>query len=430
MGVRKYSCLLFQLGVGVYLLGALLFFVGRQTNLALPSSSSDLWETLNSYNIRLQKDIHQYNAQFNAQPDSYIIDPPNLPYTQQVSLPPASNTTERQAAAFIVLVRNSELPGMLQSMHDVEGRFNKKFNYPWVFLNEEPFTDEFKRLTTLAAAPSKTHYGLVNESMWGYPSWISQSKAAKMREIMKDLPYGNSESYRHMCRFQSGFFWRHPLVLSLNLEYYWRVEPDVRYFCELDYDPFLYMKQNKKKYAFNISFKEHSGTIITLWDTVKKFAQESTKKGKNYFPHKVTDTIFKFLTPDDGGTYNGCHFWTNFEIARLDLWHTEAYQEFFEYLDHNGGFFYERWGDAPVHSIFAALYLHQDEVHFFNDIGYKHSIYQHCPAEDRLIRRCTCNPSDSLDFTDHMSCLTEYMEARHYNDPNDKRTVNDMLLKK
>lgn len=202
MGVRKYSCLLFQLGVGVYLLGALLFFVGRQTNLALPSSSSDLWETLNSYNIRLQKDVHQYNAQFNAQPDSYIIDPPNLPYTQQVSLPPASNTTERQAAAFIVLVRNSELPGMLQSMHDVEGRFNKKFNYPWVFLNEEPFTEEFKRLTTLAAAPSKTHYGLVNESMWGYPSWISQSKAAKMREIMKDLPYGNSESYRHMCRFQ------------------------------------------------------------------------------------------------------------------------------------------------------------------------------------------------------------------------------------
>lgn len=47
----------------------------------------------------------------------------------------------------------------------------------------------------------------------------------------------------------SGFFWRHPLVLSLNLEYYWRVEPDVRYFCELDYDPFLYMKQNKKKYG-------------------------------------------------------------------------------------------------------------------------------------------------------------------------------------
>lgn len=38
-------------------------------------------------------------------------------------------------------------------------------------------------------------------------------------------------------------------MLSLNLEYYWRVEPDVRYFCDLDYDPFLYMKQNNKKYG-------------------------------------------------------------------------------------------------------------------------------------------------------------------------------------
>lgn len=33
-----------------------------------------------------------------------------------------------------------------------------------------------------------------------------------------------------------------------------------------------------------------------------------------------------------------------------------------------------------------------------------------------------------IDFTDHMSCLTEYMEARHYDLSSDKRTVNDMLL--
>jgi alpha 1,2-mannosyltransferase len=201
MSVRKYSCLLFQLSVGIYLLGAL-FFIGRKTNLESSTSSSNLWETLSAYNTHLQKDVPQYDAKFDAQPDSYIIDPPNLPYTQQVSLPPATNKTERQAAAFIVLVRNSELQGMLQSMHDVEGRFNQKFNYPWVFLNEEPFTEEFEKLTTMAAAPSKTYYGLVNESMWGYPSWIDQTKAAKMREIMKNLPYGKSESYRHMCRFQ------------------------------------------------------------------------------------------------------------------------------------------------------------------------------------------------------------------------------------
>ena len=31
----------------------------------------------------------------------------------------------------------------------------------------------------------------------------------------------------------------------------------------------------------------------------------------------------------------------NFEIADMDLWRGEAYTAFFDYLDHNGGFYYE-----------------------------------------------------------------------------------------
>lgn len=30
-------------------------------------------------------------------------------------------------------------------MHAVEDRFNKEYKYPYVFLNEEPFSDEFKK---------------------------------------------------------------------------------------------------------------------------------------------------------------------------------------------------------------------------------------------------------------------------------------------
>jgi alpha 1,2-mannosyltransferase len=193
------------------------------------------------------------------------------------------------------------------------------------------------------------------------------------------------------------------------------VEPDVRYFCELDYDPFLYMKKNNKKYGnvityiretrtkytrhhkgFNIAFREHSGTIPTLWKTVKDFAVSATRKGKNYFPHPAEDSLYRFVTDETGERYNSCHFWTNFEIARLDLWQSETYRNFFDYLDRSGGFFYERWGDAPVHSIFASLYLKKDEMHFFNDIGYAHSIYQHCPEQENLVTRCSCNPGKTL----------------------------------
>ena len=69
------------------------------------------------------------------------------------------------------------------------------------------------------------------------------------------------------------------------------------------------------------------------------------------------DNAMAFLSEDGGETYNRCHFWSNFEIGSLALWRSEAYLAYFEYLDKAGGFFYERWGDAPVHSIAAALFL-------------------------------------------------------------------------
>jgi alpha 1,2-mannosyltransferase len=41
-------------------------------------------------------------------------------------------------------------------------------------------------------------------------------------------------------RYYSGFFQLHPILK--DFDYYWRMEPDVHYYCDLDYDPFLYMK--------------------------------------------------------------------------------------------------------------------------------------------------------------------------------------------
>jgi len=37
---------------------------------------------------------------------------------------------------------------------------------------------------------------------------------------------------------------------------------------------------------------------------------------------------------------------SNFEIARLDFWQSDAYMAYFDHLDKSGGFFYERWGDG------------------------------------------------------------------------------------
>jgi hypothetical protein len=40
--------------------------------------------------------------------------------------------------------RNIDLQGAINSMGRLEDRFNKKFGYPYVFLNDEPFNEEFR----------------------------------------------------------------------------------------------------------------------------------------------------------------------------------------------------------------------------------------------------------------------------------------------
>lgn len=100
----------------------------------------------------------------------------------------------------------------------------------------------------------------------------------------------------------------------------------------------------------------------------------------------------------------------------MDFWRGEAYQKFFDYLESKGGFYYEvrysselcslfplifcvkqRWGDAPVHSIAAALFARKDQIHFFRDIGYRHDYFQHCPSGDDWVKgRCSCDPNDSF----------------------------------
>lgn len=42
----------------------------------------------------------------------------------------------------------------------VEDRFNKKYQYPYVFLNEDDFTEDFKKSVWYIAYPESTTYTL------------------------------------------------------------------------------------------------------------------------------------------------------------------------------------------------------------------------------------------------------------------------------
>jgi mannosyltransferase len=347
----------------------------------------------------------------------------------------------RANAAFVVLARNSEIDGVILSMRSLERRFNQWFNYPWIFINDEPFTEEFEtRVYEVASGDVK--FGVIPQNKWKFDQQQSQSPSDQLyfNEAVESqgdrgIMYGNMPSYHNMCRFYSGYFFEHPLVVELD--WYWRVEPEVDFYCDLTYDPFIEMEKRGKKYGYTIAIKELVDTVPNLFRYTEKFIKEQnielpdtwkfftnnfkfyTGTNENlYFDVKNVNDLWNKLhkntlyyyaklnapTTNDpkilkllvkhskmqglnspvqekynNRNYNMCHFWSNFEIASNKLFTSPQYKAYYEFLEESNGFFTERWGDAPVHSLAAGMFLSLDEIHYFRDIGYKHSTIGHCP---------------------------------------------------
>jgi alpha 1,2-mannosyltransferase len=364
--------------------------------------------------------------------------PDNLPWAQYEIERIIPNTNinnneriNRENATLFTLCRNSEIYEILDSIQQLENRFNNKFHYDWVFLNEEPFSAEFIKLTSNMVS-GRSRYGLIPKKHWSYPSYIDQDKAREIRESRKwsMITYGSSESYRHMCRFNSLFFYKHPIMEEY--QYYWRVEPHVKYACDIIEDPFKFLRINNKKYGFTISMRELPNTIETLWQTTKLYFKNLDK---NYFNsnsdlnnNNDNNNLLKFISDDNGESYNLCHYWTNFEIANLEIFRNEIYEGYVEHLDHAGGFFYERWGDAPIHSIIFSLILKKEEIYMFQEISYEHTVAKTCPLnfEFRKKARCICDPNDNWVLRSDSSCNLKFLEFGTVEKP---KELEDVLKK-
>lgn len=302
----------------------------------------------------------------------------------------------QENATLVMLVRNIELEGALESMRSLEDRFNNQYRYPWVFLNEVPFDDEFIEQTTLMAS-GQTFYELIPMEDWEPPEFINEIKLQQslLKADKEQVIYGGMRSYRNMCHFNSGFFFKQKKLLEYD--WYFRVEPNVQYLCDFQYDPFKLLRTNNKQYGFVTAIHEYENTIPGLWDTVVKFMDQYPElihpnNSLDFITSKDIDVNHFRELPPSSSDYNMCHFWSNFEIGNLNFWRSQPYQTYFDFLDRAGGFYYERWGDAPVHSIGLALLMDKNQIHHFEDLGYYHPPYMACPTAQDIIanKRCVC----------------------------------------
>jgi len=135
-------------------------------------------------------------------------------------------------------------------------------------------------------------------------------------------------------------------------------------------DPFLQMIEQNKTYGFTIAVKELRETVPNLFRYASAFKRKNkiasqglwemfvepqpdkepeAAEDKPQIPEEITRGEPGRNTPPEidyeameGEKYNMCHFWSNFEIARLSFFRSPEYEEFFQMMDRSGGFWMER----------------------------------------------------------------------------------------
>ncbi|MCJ1411690.1 hypothetical protein MMC19_005782 [Ptychographa xylographoides] len=275
------------------------------------------------------------------------------------------------------------------SIESLEKQFNRWYHYPVIFLNDQPWDQSFiDALSPIVSGHVQFEVIGKDSGMWGVPEWMDPEEAKAAVAKQSWIKYGGIMSYHHMCRFNSGLFYNHPALTPYR--YYWRVEPDVEFLCSITYDPFAMMAKAKKVYGYTLALWERGETAPSLFYQITKYKEKlkipSTDLWKSFVDASWAPFFLRPLMTwlrgrdSHGDGWNWCHYWSNFEIADMDWFRSKEYTSFFTMLDELGGFYTERWGDAPVHSLGAALLLKPEQMHWFEDIGYVHDGYQNCPT--------------------------------------------------
>ncbi|MCP8717454.1 MAG: hypothetical protein M5E90_08535 [Asgard group archaeon] len=315
-------------------------------------------------------------------------------------------------ATILALVRNEEVTKIGQSIRRFQKQFNAKFNYPYTFLNDQPFTEKFKNRIIKYTENAPVEFVHVKPELWDKPSFIDLDKEKKEMDIMfkHNIAYAKKASYHNMCRFYLGQFYNVPELSKYK--YYWRIEPQVKFFTSIDYDVFKYMEDTGKIYGFTINLYDIEESIKTLWPETLTYLNENDNY-KYIDPNGSFQWLLEDLqNPKKNQVANGystCHFWSNFEIGDMDFFRSEAYNNWFKYLDSTGKFYYERWGDAPVHSIGVSLFAPKDKIHWFRDIGYEHDPYFSCPNTDTT-KFCQVGKFSRWEHLFDQNCLMNWLK--------------------
>jgi hypothetical protein len=150
--------------------------------------------------------------------------------------------------------------------------------------------------------------------------------------------------------------------ILFGLDYVWRLDDDSYLLDDVPYDVFRFMRERQLIYGYNHISWDEFRCIHGLWPAVTTYVKNNS----------IATEFFKEWSAPR-------MYYNNFEVSALSLWRSTSYQAYIEYIDSLGGFYYHRWGDAPVKTLAVSMFVPRNRTHQFSDISYTHQNFHHKP---------------------------------------------------
>jgi len=250
---------------------------------------------------------------------------------------------------FLLLVIGNDPPESTGSKYVTElHRFLKNFNdkvsshlnfaYPVLILHDSQNQSIIRDLQTTAKPTSLRFHRIQippEESRAKYPDRFIPQHCTEYKS-----------GYRNMNRIFSRLMFEKNSPL-LDYEYWFRIDLDVRFKTQIQFDPFMVMKAGDYLFGYHIC-SMHSGCQHGFIEFVHEYLQSNRNLN-------VTPSALAAID-------NSMLFYGNLGLGNVKFFSSERVLKYLRNIDNNGGIWRERWGDQHIYFSVISIFSHFDKT--------------------------------------------------------------------
>ena len=260
---------------------------------------------------------------------------------------------------------DSDIADISVSLPILWKNWNKKFDYPVVVFHDGLSGVNRKKITS--ASSNRIWFAYV-ENFATVPAWITESK--KYSNVMQNIRWG--VGYRGMCKFRSGTMFLQPVLRSVD--YLMTLDTDGYLPDSIDFDPIDEMYQGGYVYTYSHILDDQPAAVEHFWEHTRMFMRD------RQIDVDSTPLLRQFIHEEK---WNMKLYMNDIEVMKIDWFRGQPYQDYFNYLDSQGGWWLYRWGDHAVRTMAVSMWLEESKLKRMI-IPYGHQGYCSCGQSEKV----------------------------------------------